>query len=146
MQVVELWRSHVVENLRAHWESPVSSYAAALARDELPPAVVAAFDLLRDDVEWINPMRERYVGKLACARYADELVGALGDYSIKLGSLDDLGGHVLLSEHLVEAMGASSGVPTSFPVFTLFTVREGLIARMDEFTTRDGALGAARPK
>jgi hypothetical protein len=100
-------------------------------------------DLWHPDIEWTNLLGERYEGKLNCVRYADDVVNTSQSYTLTYGEPIDLGGDHVLARHEAEMRGANSGAEGRVTVFTLFTVRHGLIVGMAEYLDRDDALKAA---
>jgi ketosteroid isomerase-like protein len=144
VEVVSRYFRQAALNLAAHRQEP-RSYAAELERDESDPGAKALLDLFHPDITWTNPLGESFEGKLGCARWADELLNASQAYSVRAPEVDDLGGDQVLTEHRVEMTGAKSGADTTMVVFTLFTVRGGLITQMVEYFSREEAVGASAP-
>jgi SnoaL-like domain len=122
------------------------SYAAELQRGEHDAGMLAALDLLHPEVTFSNPLGEVYESKLNWVRYAGQLLEALGEYSLSLHEVTDLGGDEVLAEHEVEIRGATSGIAGRSPLFVVFTVRDRLISRMVEYVNRGEALKAVRLK
>jgi ketosteroid isomerase-like protein len=76
-----------------------------------------------------------------CAAWYDFLKWA-GDYRPSLDELADLGGeHVYVAIALAGA-GRSSAVQMDARFFDVFTVRDGLILRIEEYTDQPEALEA----
>jgi hypothetical protein len=83
---------------------------------------------------WENPR------PLAAALEAGEL---WEHYMVTLRGVEDLGGDQALATVDRAAKAKQTGIEMSAPLFSVITVRDGLIVRMDEFSGRAEALEAA---
>ncbi len=143
-QNVEIVTRHfktIVRMLSTYWNNP-RSFSAAAESGQLDPEEREVLDCLHPDVRWTNVIGEIHDGKLGCARGVDGLLRASQDYAVRLENVTDLGDdHVLVV--LRSAMtGQSSGLAGAVSLFTLVTLRDGLIAAMAEYLSRDEALKA----
>jgi hypothetical protein len=145
VEIVDRYHRQLVANVEAHWEKP-RSYAAELERGESDPGSRSILEMMHPDIRWISVAGEISEGKLGCARYADELLGASQSYSLTLCTVTDLGGDQVLTEHVVQMRGVSSGVEGRIEVFTVYTLRDGLIAEVVEYISRAEALRAEGPE
>jgi ketosteroid isomerase-like protein len=119
-------------------------YAAANRRDfevvlvGLDPAFEyrPSRDLAPPDVEEVFRGHEGYL------RLWEYWLDAFGDIRWDPQEILDLGQSLLVTTEQ-RGRGVGSGVAVSKPVFQLFTVRDGMIARQDDFLDRSEALAAA---
>jgi predicted alpha/beta hydrolase len=91
----------------------------------------------------IGEIRE---GKLGCARGLDELLRASQDYAVRLEEVGDLADDQVLVILRSSMTGQSSGLSGEVSLFTLVALREGLIAEIAEYLSREEALNAAGPQ
>ena len=141
VEIVRRYFDSLVRELDRYWENP-RSFAAAAAAGELDPDEREVFDRLHPDVRWTNVMGEIYEGKLACAGGVDHLLQASQEYAVRVDEVSDLGGdHVLVVVHS-EMTGQSSGAPAAVSLFTVVTLRGGLVFRTEEYLSREEALEA----
>jgi hypothetical protein len=97
-------------------------------------------DRLHPDVRWTNALGIAFHGKAACARGVDELMEASQSYSVSLDEVTDLGGDHVLAVVRVGMQGRSSGAQGTVLIFSVHTLRQGLIAQTDEYLSRADAL------
>jgi ketosteroid isomerase-like protein len=69
--------------------------------------------------------------------------GEWDDYEVLPEELADMGDHVIATVRL-RGRGRGSGVEVDALFYDLYTLRDGKIVRMDQFTERSEALEAAR--
>jgi ketosteroid isomerase-like protein len=141
---VEIVRRHfaaLVREVDRYRENP-RSFAVAAAEGELDSDEREVFDRLHPDIRWINVLGEVREGKLACATGVDELLQASQAYAVRLDEVIDLGDDHLLVVVRSEMRGQRSGAPAAVSLFTVVTLREGLVFRSEEFLSRAEALGA----
>jgi ketosteroid isomerase-like protein len=145
VEVVRRFFNATDRSLTAYWKEPRSLAAAIEAGDELPPEAAEALGYVHPDVDWRMAFAGlAFQGHLDMARGMEQLVEALEDYRIDVLEVADLGGdHVLATVQRI-LKGRHSQVEVIAPVFSLVTVREGLIVRMEEYSNRDEALAAER--
>jgi ketosteroid isomerase-like protein len=85
-----------------------------------------------------------YRGKEEVVSWYVEFLAGWETLTSEPSAIDDLGdGHVVADETW-RGRGAHSGVDVEMRASSLFTVRDGRIARVEYFRTRDEALAAAR--
>jgi ketosteroid isomerase-like protein len=143
VEVARAYFTAITRNLDRHWHEP-RSYAADFEKGEPDDASRQVFDLMHPDIRWKNALGDVFEGKLACARNADDLLEISQAYSATLGEVTDLGGdHVLVATH-VRMMGRSSGAPGVVSIFSLLTVRDGLVVESVEYVNRADALDAVK--
>jgi hypothetical protein len=141
VEIVRRYVELIVRNLSAHWDQP-RSYATDFERGESDSGSREVFELLDPDIRWTSVIGESRSGKLGFAKNADELLAISATYSLTLDAITDLGDDHVLGEWQSELTGQSSGATGSVQVFSLFTLRGGLIAEIVEYPNRDAALKA----
>ena len=131
-----------MERLLEAWE-PSRSVLNAMKAGDLPPEASEALGCMSPEAEW-NPVfsGETYRGQLELARAMDELLQAAEDYSVKLLDIIDLENDRVLAVYGLDLEGKTSGIHVSAAMFAIVTVRDGLIARLDEYSDRREALAA----
>ena len=67
------------------------------------------------------------------------------DYKLMPGEFVDMGDRVVVTVHL-RGRGRGSGVEIDARFYDVYTLRDGKIVRMDQFTERSEALEAVRPR
>lgn len=141
---VEIVRQHfaaIIRELDRYWENP-RSIAADLESGELGPDRRAILDRLHPDMRWTNVIGEIHDGKLACARGVDTLLQAAQEYRVCLDEVTDLGDDRVLVVVESRMKGEISGATGAVRLFTVQTLRDGLIIQGDEFLSRADALKA----
>ena len=129
----------------AHWKNPRSLVDAMNAGD-LPPELQEVFSYLDPDVEWTTAFAGMsFRGHLGCARGWDWLVEVAEDYRVTLLEVTDLGTDQVLAEVDRAIRGKGSEIEISAPMFSVVTLRGGLVARMEEYSSRAEALEASGP-
>ena len=141
VEVVTRHFKTIVKALTTYWNNP-RSFSAAAESGQLDPEEREVFDRLLPDVRWTNVIGEIHEGKLGCARGVDELLRASQDYAVRLEDVTDLADDHVLVVLRSEMKGQSSGLPGAVSLFTLVTLRDGLIAQITEYLSRDEALKA----
>ena len=127
----------------AYWRDP-RSIAAALQADDLPPEAREYLGHLDPEVEWKMAMvGQTPRGYLEVAKAWDDYLTWAKAYRVGLGEVRDLGDDRVYAVVDVVAEAAAGGMPMKMRLFVLYTIREGLIARMEEYTEQDQALEAA---
>ena len=99
------------------------------------------------EIVW-NPVEERpKFGRDAVRASLERWEGEWDDYEAIPEDLIDLGdGRVLATVHFL-GRGRASGIPIDGRLHGVYTIRDGMIVRLDEFTERSQALEAAnRPE
>jgi ketosteroid isomerase-like protein len=127
----------------AYWKDP-RSIATALEEDDLWPEWAEAYEFVHPQIEWQTTfLRETARGQLESAQLWDDFLTWAEDYRPTLEDAEDLGGdHVFAVVGLV-GKGKDSDMQMGTRFFDVFTVQEGLIVRIEEYTSRAEALEAA---
>ena len=85
-----------------------------------------------------------FQGHRGCAAGWDWLFDVAEDYRVTLVEVTDLGGDRVLAEVDRALKGKGSEIEVSAPMFSVVTLRDGLVARMDEYSSpRRSARGGA---
>jgi ketosteroid isomerase-like protein len=135
-------------SMRVHFSDPRSVVDAMNAAD-LPLEFEELFSRLDPDVEWNTAFAGlSFRGHRGCAAGWDWLFEVADDFRLTLMEVVDLdGGRVLVALDRV-LKGKGSEIEVSAPMFSVVTLRNGLIVRMDEYSTRaeaDAAASASPP-
>ncbi len=100
-----------------------------------------------EDVEHVTapewPERGTYRGRDEVRRLWESILADYGRQEIEVVEVVEIGEDRALSKMLWHAQGAASGVPTSTPVYSFGTMRDGLLARIEYFLDEDVARAAA---
>jgi ketosteroid isomerase-like protein len=120
------------------------SLADAVRSGILPPESRTVFEYLSPDLEW-HPIfsSETYRGFVEIARGWDDLLEAAVDYHLELLDATDLGNDRVLARFAPSLEGRSSGIHVDAAVFSVVTLENRLIMRVDEYTDRQEAFRAA---
>jgi ketosteroid isomerase-like protein len=141
-EIVRRYFDAVKRSLDAHWANP-RSVAAAMSTDDLTPAQREVLAFTDVDVEWRNAFGLRFSGQLGFAKGVDQLLEATTDFWIvEVPEVTDLGGDRVLAVVKSAMKGKDSEIEVSQTVFSLMTLRAGLIVRAEEYLTREEALEA----
>jgi hypothetical protein len=118
----------------------VEQFNGAMERGELsmnlidPEVVIVDHDI---------PDAGDYHGHEGMRKWLEEDWGSAWEsYAVKEGFLED-GGDVVLSVFTIVARGKGSGIETQRRNATVNTVRDGLVSRIEYYTTEDEARAAA---
>jgi ketosteroid isomerase-like protein len=126
----------------AYWADP-RSLAAAVEADELWPEAAAVYAYFDPEVEWKLAFAGlTFRGRLEVARGWDEILDAVEDYRLTVREVTDLGGDQVLATLDRSLQGKQTEVEMSGPIFSLYTVRDELIVRLEQYTDRAEALEA----
>jgi ketosteroid isomerase-like protein len=143
---VELVRRNfeaVQRALDAYWRDP-RSIAKALEEGTLWPEWQEAFEYLHPDVEWQTVfLGQTFRGWHESARVWDDFLRAFREYRPHLVEVEDLGGDRVYLVMELEGVGRNSARPMDSRFYAVFTVRDGLVVRLEEYTSREEALAAA---
>jgi ketosteroid isomerase-like protein len=131
-----------VQRLLETWGTSRSLQDAIKAGD-LPPEAREALGYMDAGAEW-NPVFSgaTYRGQLEIGRGWDELLGAAESYSLKLLEATDLENDRVLAVFGPSLEGKTSGIHVNAALYAVITLRDGLIAQLDEYTDRSEALEA----
>jgi uncharacterized protein len=106
----------------------------------------AAFRLLHPDIEWViakeHPDARTVTGYEAVEVYRREWQEMLPDVRVEFDRLLDTG-NAVVAIGTVRGTGAGSGADVRVPIGFVFTLRDGLIARAEEYLNPAEALDAA---
>jgi uncharacterized protein len=106
----------------------------------------AAFRLLHPDIEWViareHPDARTLIGREAVAQYQRDWQEALPDVRFELDRAVDIDDKVV-GVGTVRGAGMGSGADVQVPIALLFTLRDGKIARVEEYLDPSEALEAA---
>ena len=145
-----VWRFYEAgqRSIDAYWENPRSG-AAALEAGDLDPETEAVLAFLHPEVEY-NAVPAALEGgtargHLGWLRAWDAFLGASEDFSSTVNELADLGGGEVFVEGEITAKWKGSGMTLTEPRFSVLTLRDGLIVRVNVYRDREEALQAAGP-
>jgi len=143
VEIVRRYFEAVKRGLDVHWENP-RSVAAAMSTDDLTPAQREVLGFTHVDVEWRNAFGLIFKGQLDFAKGVDQLLEATNDFWIvDVQEVTDLGSDRVLAVVKSAMKGKDSEIEVSQTVFSLMTLRDGLIVRAEEYLHREEALEAA---
>ena len=143
---VEVVRRFIAATQRffeAYWKDP-RSIAAAVEAETLWPEYREALTFLDPDVEWKTIfLGETHRGYLETAKVWDDYLRWADGYRVHLQETEDLGGDQVYAVISVIGTAKIGGAPMDARFFDVFTLRDGRIVRLEEYTERDKALEAA---
>jgi len=135
-------------SVKAHFADP-RSLVDALNAGELSQEFEQLFSRLDPDVEWNTAFAGlSFQGHHGCAAGWDWLFEVADDFKLTLTEVSDLGGDRVLAALDRVLKGKGSEIELRAPMFSVVTLRNGLIVRMDEYSTRaeaDAAASSSRP-
>jgi ketosteroid isomerase-like protein len=129
----------------AYWANP-RSIAAGMEADDWPEWG-EAFDYIHPDIEWRTVfLGETFHGRAEVARAWDDFLRWAEDYRPSLETTEILGADRVFAEvRLVgRGKGQRSGMQLNARFYNVFTIKDGLILRLEEYATRAEALEAAQ--
>jgi uncharacterized protein len=105
----------------------------------------AVRELLHPDIEWViareHPDARTLIGHEAVADYRREWQTAVPDLRLELDRVLD-GGDKVVTIGAAHGTGTGSGADVRVPIAFVFALRDGLIARAEEYLDPDEALKA----
>jgi ketosteroid isomerase-like protein len=124
--------------LEVHWAEPAAPFADPVRTGEL-------LERLHPDVVWRPPFRPggAFRGREEVRRAVSDWLDATDDWRVTVDDLIDAGGDRVFGVITVHTRGRGSGAVVDQRVFTVFVVRDGRIALIDDYTDRRDALKAA---
>lgn len=127
----------------AYWKSP-RSIAAAMEANDLWPEWREVLEYVHPQIEWQTVfLGETVRGQTEAAAAWDDFLTWAEDYRPSLEEVADLGGEHVFAVVALVGQGKNSGMRMDARFFDVITVREGLIVRIEEHTSREQALEAA---
>ena len=125
-----------------YWQGP-RSFADSLRAGEIPPEIADAMRYWHPDIEWksalIGITTRGYEGTL---HGVDQFLDAAQDYRVNVLEVTDLGGSQVLAVVRLTMKGKASAIDVNATTFSIVTVEDGLIIRLDEYMERAEALEA----
>jgi uncharacterized protein len=107
----------------------------------------ATLELISDDVVYVSPPTvpdgKTYHGHEGVLQWVVDWRQEWSDYELEVLRFEDLGDRVLTVERN-RAVGKRSGVAVDMQTVSLWTLRDGKVARWQGFATEEEALEAAR--
>ena len=143
VEIVSSFMDAVQRFFNAYWEDP-RSIAAAVEADDLWPEYREALAYVHPEVEWKTVfLGETHRGILAAARVWDDYLKWAEDYRVDLQEVADLGNDRVYATLGLVGKAKAGGEPMNAQFFDVFTLRDGLITRLEEYPDRAQALEAA---
>jgi|RhiMetdeSRZDD1v2_1073273.scaffolds.fasta_scaffold2453459_2 ketosteroid isomerase-like protein len=143
VEIVRRYIEAVYRVLQAYWKDPRSA-KERLNAGELAPEGVELASFVHPNVQWKTALTGvTYRGYVGISKGFDQLVEAAQDYRVVLKDAEDLAEHQVLAVVEVSMKGKSSDIDVDATIFSVVTVRDGLITRMDEYLERADAFEAA---
>ena len=107
----------------------------------------AALECVHDDLEFdwsdsMGPFVGTYKGRAGLTRFWMDMLEAWQEFSPEIEEVVDCGPERLITLDVVRARGKGSGIDMEARGAMLWTVRDGKIARVKMFQTKDDALEA----
>ena len=126
----------------AYWQGPWS-LADSLRAGEVPPEIADAMRYWHPNIEWksalIGITTRGYEGTV---HGVDQFLDAAQDYRVNVLEVTDLGNSQVLAVLRPSMKGKASDIDVNATIFSIVTVEDGLIIRMDEYLERAEALEA----
>ena len=127
----------------AHWQDP-RSLADDLRAGGVGPEIADVMRYWHPNIEWksalIGITTRGYEG---AAHGVDQFLDAAQDYRVNVLEVTDLGDSQVLAVVRLAMKGKASDIDVNATIFSIVTVEDGLIIRMDEYLERAEALQAA---
>jgi ketosteroid isomerase-like protein len=127
----------------AYWQAP-RSLADSLKAGRVRPEIADAMRYLHPNIEWksalIGISTRGYEGTL---HGVDQFLDAAQDYRVNAPEVTDLSDSQVLAVVRLAMKGKASDIDVNATTFSIVTVEDGLIIRLDEYLKRAEALEAA---
>jgi ketosteroid isomerase-like protein len=130
------------EALASYWQEPLS-IAEALRTGDLTPEGELAFKFLHPDVVWNAGGFGTFQGREEMAAGWDDILDVADNYSVLVRELREGRDDLVYAAVEREITATGSGMETSFPIFAVLRIEDGLITRVDEYADRHEALETA---
>ena len=102
------------------------------------------FDHLDPEVEWAWPLSsDTFEGREQLLDAVSDWFESVSAWAVEILELTDCGEDRVLMDCQVVARGKGSGTPFTQHVFSVITIRNGKIARFEDYTEKGEALEAA---
>ena len=142
VEIVRRYVEALEKAIAAYWSDPRSG-AGAMEQGELRPENREVFRYLDPDVEWNTAFAGvSFRGHLGVAQGWDWLSEAAEHYTLTLNAVTALPDDRVLAVTDCTLKAKDSGIEITAQVFSIATVRDGVITRMDEYNSRPEALEA----
>jgi ketosteroid isomerase-like protein len=142
VEIVGRFMEAIERAFDAYWKNP-RSIAAAMEAHELWPEWEEVFEYVHPQIEWQTVfLSDTYRGHLETARAWDDFLPWAEDYRPSLEEVADLGVENVFAVVALVGKSRDSDTRMNARFFDLFTVRETLIVRIEEYATRPEALEA----
>jgi ketosteroid isomerase-like protein len=142
VEIVRRFMGTMERSFEAYWRNP-RSIATAVEADTLWPENREALRYLHPDFEWQTVMEQTHRGYLETAKVWDDYLTWAADYRIGVQEATDLGDDRVYAVITLTGTAEAGGTPMNARFFDLFTLRDGVIVRIAEYTERDKALEGA---
>jgi ketosteroid isomerase-like protein len=127
----------------AYWRAP-RSLADSLRADEVRPELADVMRYLHPGIEWKSALIGITArGHEGTAHGVDQFLDAAQDYRVNVREVTDLSDSQVLAVLRLAMKGKASDIDVNATIFSIVTVEDGLIVRMDEYLERVEALKAA---
>jgi ketosteroid isomerase-like protein len=127
----------------SYWRDP-RSIVKAMDEGEPWPEWEAALGFLHPEFEWQTVfLGQTFRGRREFAGVWDDFLRAFQNFRTHLVEVEDLGGDRVYIVMEPEGIGKDSPHPMDARFHSVFTLRDGLVIRLEEYLTREEALAAA---
>ena len=129
--------------LDAYWRDPRPPLPA-YDDSELWPEWEEWFALVHQEIEWRTVfVGDTFHGHRDCVRVWNDFLRWWRDYRVTLEEIEDLGGGHVFMALTVSGQPKETDARVSTHFYSLASVRDGQVARLAEYTSRDDALEEA---
>ena len=143
VELVRRYFEAVERAFAAYWQGP-RSVADSLRAGEVRPEITDAMSYFHPNIEWKSALIGITArGYEATAHGVDQFLDAAQDYRVNVLEVTDLGDSQVLAVLRAAMKGRASEIDVNATIFSIVTVEDGLIIRMDEYLERAEALEAA---
>ncbi len=142
VEIVRRYFEAVERAFAAYWQAP-RSVADSLRAGEVSPEFADAMRYLHPNIEWKSAL----IGITArgcedAARGVDQMLDAAQDSRVTVLEVTDLSDSQVLAVLRLAMKGKTSDIEVNATIFTIVTVEDGLIIRLDDYLERAEALEA----